>query len=251
MRRGGYHAGAAGRCPRLFADEDLCSHTCGPPARLVCRRRRGPDPGPAGDPHRGRPAGEAQAAVHAPRRHRRFHRRGQRGEDPRDRRQARAEALLAPQRLPGRDQVADARRDARAPSRGGHPQGRQGDASPQPARPAAADQAEGVRRTRASSSGTTAQTDGDPDLIDDETQKDETTPEKDEAGQPAGPVAGEDSSSSQAAGEEPTPTPPAGDASESQDEAPQAEGEAVEEPGEEKAEEPAAEAVEPEAKEKK
>jgi multifunctional 2-oxoglutarate metabolism enzyme len=32
--------------------------------------------------------------------------------------------------------------------------------------------------------------------------------------QPAGPVAGEDSSSSQAAGEEPTPTPPAGDAAE-------------------------------------
>ena len=47
-------------------------------------------------------------------------------------------------------------------------------------------------------------------MTDDETQKDETTPEKDEttpdrdeADQPAGPVVGEDSSSSQAAGEEP------------------------------------------------
>jgi len=52
-------------------------------------------------------------------------------------------------------------------------------------------------------------------LIDDETQKDETTegtPEQDQADSPAGPVAGEDSSSSQAAGEEPTPTPPAGEA---------------------------------------
>jgi len=44
-------------------------------------------------------------------------------------------------------------------------------------------------------------------LIDDETQQNEATdgsPEQDEAGQPAGPVAGEDTSSSQAAGEEPT-----------------------------------------------
>jgi small subunit ribosomal protein S9 len=73
-------------------------------------------------------------------------------------------------------------------------------------------------------------------LIDDENQKDEATPEQDEGTvaegsdtPPAGPVAGEDSSSSQAAGEEPTPTPPAGDASETQDEAPSAEPEAAEE----------------------
>ena len=67
-------------------------------------------------------------------------------------------------------------------------------------------------------------------MIEDETQKDEATPEdQDEADQPAGPVAGEDSSSSQAAGEEPTPTPPAGDASESSDEAPSAEAEVSEE----------------------
>ena len=66
-------------------------------------------------------------------------------------------------------------------------------------------------------------------MIDDENQKDEATSGQDQADQPAGPVAGEDSSSSQAAGEEPTPAPPAGDASESSDEAPSAEAEAAEE----------------------
>jgi small subunit ribosomal protein S9 len=94
-------------------------------------------------------------------------------------------------------------------------------------------------------------------LIDDETQKDETTeetPEQDEASQPAGPVAGEGSSSSRddAAGEEPTPAPPAGDATEATESGtPEAEGEAVEESGGEKAsEEPVAEeADEPVAEE--
>jgi small subunit ribosomal protein S9 len=89
-------------------------------------------------------------------------------------------------------------------------------------------------------------------LIDDETQKDEATPEEqDQADQPAGPVAGEDSSSSQAAGEEPTPAPPAGDASETADEAPSAEPEVAEEPvAEEQVDEaPAADAEEPTAEE--
>ena len=95
------------------------------------------------------------------RRHRRLHRRRQRGEDPRHRRQAGAEDLLAPQRLPGRDQVADAGRDARAPPRGGDPQGGQGHAAAQPPRPPAADQAEGVRRAGSSARGPAAQTDGD------------------------------------------------------------------------------------------
>ena len=47
----------------------------------------------------------------------------------------------------------------------------------------------------------------------DEEKKDvvDETP-KDEAQSPAGPVVGEESSSSQAAGEDPTPTPPAGEA---------------------------------------
>jgi small subunit ribosomal protein S9 len=98
-------------------------------------------------------------------------------------------------------------------------------------------------------------------LIDDENQKDEATPEQDQADQPAGPVAGEDSSSSQAAGEEPTPAPPAADASESGDEVPSAEAEVVEEPVAEEqvdeapaadagaVEEPVAEETEPAAEE--
>ena len=59
----------------------------------------------------------------------------------------------------------------------------------------------------------------------DETKKDDATDDtpQDEAQSPAGPVAAEDSSSSQAAGEEPTATPPAGDADASKDEAPEAE----------------------------
>ena len=137
-------------------DEDLCSHTRRPPARLVRRRCRGPDPGPAGDPDRRRPARQAQARVHAARRHRRLHRRHQRREDPRHRRQAGAEALLAPQRLPGRDQVPHPGRDARPPPRGGDPQGGQGDASAQPPRPPAADQAEGLRRPGSPARGAAA-----------------------------------------------------------------------------------------------
>ena len=73
---------------RLLRDEDLCRHTRRPPARLVCRRCRGPDPGPAGDPDRRRPARQAQARVHPARRHRRLRRRRQRREDPRHRQQA-------------------------------------------------------------------------------------------------------------------------------------------------------------------
>jgi small subunit ribosomal protein S9 len=69
--------------------------------------------------------------------------------------------------------------------------------------------------------------------------KDLEAPEGNEAtaegseGSTAGPVAGEDSSSSQATDEEPTPTPPADDASEDQNEAP--EEEPAEEPTAEKA----------------
>jgi len=63
----------------------------------------------------------------------------------------------------------------------------------------------------------------------------------DPGARPAGPVAGQDSSSSQAAGEEPSPTPPAGEASEAKaGEAQTAEAAA---PAEEKAEEPASEAA--------
>jgi small subunit ribosomal protein S17 len=63
----------------------------------------------------------------------------------------------------------------------------------------------------------------------DEEKKDvtEETP-KDEGAEAAGPVAAEDSSSSQAAGEEPTATPPADAASESKDDAPDASSDASE-----------------------
>jgi small subunit ribosomal protein S9 len=66
-------------------------------------------------------------------------------------------------------------------------------------------------------------------MVDDEkTTPDETT-EGSEA-VPTGPVAGEDSSSSQAAAEEPTPTPPVDEAPEQSDQAPVAEVESSEEP---------------------
>ena len=82
-------------------------------------------------------------------------------------------------------------------------------------------------------------------MIDDETQKDETTPEEqDEGGQPAGPVAEDDSSSSGAAGEEPSSTPPAGEASE------EASGEESETPEAEPAAEEEAEAPEVEREKK-
>ncbi len=98
-------------------------------------------------------------------------------------------------------------------------------------------------------------------MIDDESketsEQDETSVEGSE-GSTAGPVAEEDSSSSQAAGEEPTSTPPAEDAVEAESEVPAAEGEAVEESGEGEAEEseaveaePAAEVEEPKAEAEK
>ena len=60
------------------------------------------------------------------RRHRRLRHRRQRRQDPRDRQQARRQALLPPSGLPGRDSLADARGHARASPRGGHPQGGEG-----------------------------------------------------------------------------------------------------------------------------
>lgn len=99
-------------------------------------------------------------------------------------------------------------------------------------------------------------------MSDDEKKKDETseqaedsqvdeTPVEGSEESTAGPVAGEDSSSSQAAGEEPTPTPPAEDAAESVAEEPAAEGDAAEESEGEKAEESGAEEAEPAAESEK
>lgn len=73
---------------------------------------------------------------------------------------------------------------------------------------------------------------------------DETT--QDGADQSAGPVAEQDSSSSQAAGEEPNSTPPAEEATESKDETPEAESSDVPEAEQEK---PAAAKAEPAAEE--
>jgi small subunit ribosomal protein S9 len=67
-------------------------------------------------------------------------------------------------------------------------------------------------------------------LIDDETKDAQDTSDEGSGAAPAGPVAGEDSSSSPAAGEEPTPTPPADEAPEAVAEEPVAEGDAAEEP---------------------
>jgi small subunit ribosomal protein S9 len=84
----------------------------------------------------------------------------------------------------------------------------------------------------------------------DEPQDNETSEQQDETAEgsdasTAGPVAAEDSSSSQAAGEEPTATPPAEGAAEDSPEAPAADAEAAEEPVAEEAE-PAAEEPSPE-----
>jgi small subunit ribosomal protein S9 len=86
-------------------------------------------------------------------------------------------------------------------------------------------------------------------MADDEKTLDDGTAEGSEA-QPTGPVAAEDSSSSQAAGEEPSATPPVEEASESSDEAPVAEAESSEEAVAEQGGEPeAAEEAQPEAAE--
>jgi small subunit ribosomal protein S9 len=83
---------------------------------------------------------------------------------------------------------------------------------------------------------------------------DERTPDETPEGQdapPAGPVAGEDSSSSQAAGEEPTPTPPADETPDAQAESAEPEASAEEQVSEEPAPEAAEEtpAEEPVAEE--
>ena len=85
----------------------------------------------------------------------------------------------------------------------------------------------------------------------DEPQDNETSETQDETPQDAGPVAGVGSSSSQAAGEEPTPTPPASDALEADaaDEAPAEES--PESPVAEQEEEPEAPEKTPPAEKKK
>jgi small subunit ribosomal protein S9 len=88
-------------------------------------------------------------------------------------------------------------------------------------------------------------------MAEDEKQKE--TPAEGSDGSTAGPVAGEDASSSQAAEETPTPTPPAEETSEDQpqDDAPADKQARDDAPAEEPAEPPAAEQEEPKAEKKK
>jgi small subunit ribosomal protein S9 len=81
-------------------------------------------------------------------------------------------------------------------------------------------------------------------LIDDETKEPQDTSDEGSDAAAAGPVEAEDSSSSQAAGEEPTATPPVDEASEASPEEPVAEGDAAQESVAEA--EPAAEEAAPE-----
>jgi small subunit ribosomal protein S9 len=83
-------------------------------------------------------------------------------------------------------------------------------------------------------------------LIDDETKEPQDTSDEGSEAAAAGPVEAGDSSSSQAAGEEPTATPPADETAETPDEAPAADAETAEEPVAEEAEEPQAEEAAPE-----
>src|SRR5688500_3169696 len=133
---------------RLHAHEDLRRQRQRPRAQLAARRRRGSDPRPSRHPDRRCPARQAQAGLHAARRHGRLRRRDQRGEDLRHGPEAPGEDVLPPLGLSGRPEVAHAQRHARAPTRGGHPPRRQGHAAQEPPRAEAADQAQGLRGPR-------------------------------------------------------------------------------------------------------
>src|SRR5215218_820846 len=141
----------------LHAHEDLRRQRQRPRAQLAARRRRGPDPRPPRHPDRRRPARQAQAGLHAARRHGRLRRRRQRREDLGDGPEAQREDVLPPLGLPGRPEVAHAQRHARAPARGGHPPRRQGHAAEEPPGAEAADQAQGLRRAGASARRPAAQ----------------------------------------------------------------------------------------------
>ena len=122
-------------------------------ARVVSRRRRGQDARPARDPDRRHAPRQAQAAVHAARRHRRLRDRRERREDPGHRQQARPEAVLPPLGLSGRPAQPDAARAARPPADRGAPRRGEGDAPQEPARAAADHEAQDLRRPRASARG--------------------------------------------------------------------------------------------------
>src|SRR5437763_3869888 len=143
---------AGGRLSASFY-EDLQRQAGGSHARVVPRRRRGEDARPARDADRRHAPRQAEAAVHAARRHRRLRRRRERREDPGDRQQARSEALLPPLGLSRRVAQPDAPRAARAPADGGAPRRREGDAPQEPARAPADHEAQDLRRPRAPARG--------------------------------------------------------------------------------------------------
>src|SRR4051794_11214344 len=158
--------------------EDLRRHTFHSRAQLARRRRQRADARPARHPDRRRAAREDQAGVHAALRHGRLRRRRERGEDRGHRQQARGQEVLPPLRLSRRHQGALAQRHARAPPRGGHPQGGQGDAPPQPPRAKAADEAQGLRGPRSPAHGPAADTDGAQVLMADDRTPPEEQPEE-------------------------------------------------------------------------
>src|ERR671915_1234096 len=172
-------------CPaaarRLSCDEDVCGDTCFARAQLARGRRERPDARPAGDPDRRCAARQAQARVHAARGRGRLRDRGERREDRGVRQQARGEALLQALGLPGRPAEPHARGDARPPSRRGDPARGEGNAAPQPPRPGAAPQAEGVRGARPPACRAEARADGGTQLMADER---DDLPEEPESGTP-------------------------------------------------------------------
>src|SRR3954469_10918091 len=199
-----------GRCPIISTRranasvafsrrEDLRRNTFHPRAQLAARRRQRADARPARDADRRRAAREDQARVHAALRHGRLRRRHQRREDRRDRQQARGQEVLPPLGLPRRHQGAHAQRHARAPPRGGHPQGGQGDAPSQPPRAQAADEAQGLRGSRSPAHGPAADPHGAQVLMADdrtppEEQPEETpAPSEEQAPAPVDERAGEES----------------------------------------------------------
>ena len=99
------------------------------------------------------PARQAQAGLHAARRHRRLRRRRQRREDRGHGQQARGEDVLPALRLSRRPARAHAARAARPAADRGAAQGGQGHAPPQQARPRPIDQAQDLRRPGASARG--------------------------------------------------------------------------------------------------
>src|SRR3954452_3061981 len=158
--------------------EDLRRHTFHPRAQLAARRCQRADARPARDADRRRAARQDEAGVHAALRHGRLRRRRERREDRGHRQQARGQEVLPPFRLSRWDQGALAERHARAPARGGHPQGGQGDASPQPPRAQAADEAQGLRGSRPPARGAAADTDGAQELMADDRTPPEEQPEE-------------------------------------------------------------------------